>query len=112
MEEVHHIRMKKSYSPNIPDSHSDQEIGKTDIDMNKIYTSMNKAEIHHQSGESQVIGRSSDVTSIQVEVSHKVRRQTSNDVEMPSIQKREESSRSSSNPNDKLIYEKEIGSSY
>ena len=80
MEEVHHIRMQKSYSPNIPDLHSDQEISETDTDMNRIYTSMNKAEIHHQNGKSQVFGRTSNVTSIQVEVSDKVQRQTSTGV--------------------------------
>ena len=71
-EKVHHNRMQKSYSPNVPDSQSDHETGKTNIDMKKTYTYMNKAEIHHQVGESQITGKYRFVTSIQVEVSDKV----------------------------------------
>ena len=64
MEEVHHIRTQKSYCPNIPDTHSDQKIGKSDIDLNKIYTSINEVEVNHQNGESQITARLSNVNSI------------------------------------------------
>ena len=76
--------------------------------MKKTYTYMNKAEIHYQIGGSQEIGRTSDVTSIRVEVSDKVQIQTSTGSETPNTQEKEESSR----PNDKLINEEKVESSY
>ena len=102
VQEVRHTNMQKSYSPNFPDLQSDQETGRTYIDMVKTYTYINEAEIHHQIGGSQEIRRTSDVTSIRVEISDKVQIQTSTG------NKKEESSK----PNDKLINDKEVESSY
>ena len=85
-EEAHHVRTQTFISRDTQNMISGQNICKSDMDMNKIYISMKEAEINHQSGDSQITERSSDVTSIRVEVSHEVQTQTSAGVKIPSKQ--------------------------
>ena len=87
------------YRNDVPSMLPEKGAGKSNRDLNKLLTSKRDIESNYQTREVHEIGRISGVNSTLLEESHQVKMQTSDGINILSMQQKEESRKANNNYN-------------